>query len=86
MKPMFNLVKTLTLVTQFTFSLLTPIVLSLLLCWYITEKTACGLWIYIPGFIVGLGTAFMTAYRLYLQVTKKDRKENRQRTAFNKHS
>ncbi len=85
MKPLMNLVKIMTMVTQFTFSLLTPIILSLLLCWYITDRTGCGLWIYIPGFILGLGTAFMVAYRLYLQVVKKDKKENRQRTSFNRH-
>ncbi len=86
MKSMMNFFKIMTLVTQFAFSLLTPIILSLLLCWYIIDRTGAGGWIYIPGFIVGFGTAFMTAYKLYLQVTKRDRKENRQRTSFNKHS
>lgn len=82
---MMNLFKIMTLVTQFAFSLLTPIILSLLLCWYITDKTGCGLWIYVPGFITGFGTAFMVAYKLYLQVLKRDKKENRRKTSFNRH-
>ncbi|MDO4490464.1 MAG: AtpZ/AtpI family protein [Lachnospiraceae bacterium] len=80
-----NFFTTMTIVTQFAVSLLTPIVLSLLLCWYLTDRTGIGLWVYIPGFIVGFGTAFMVAYKLYLQVLKKDKKENRQRTSFNRH-
>lgn len=85
MKSFMNFFQIMTLVTQFTVSLLTPIILCLLLCYYIQTKTGCGLWIYIPGFITGFCTAFMVAYKLYLQVLKKDKKENRQRTSFNRH-
>ena len=85
MKSMARLVKRMTLVTQFAFSLLTPTVGCLLLCWFLCEETGVGLWIYIPGFILGLGSSFMVAYKLYLRVLKEDRKEDRKKVSFNSH-
>ena len=46
-----------------------------------------GGWIYIPGFIMGLGGSFMTAYKLYLAImkTQKKKKNREHEKAFNRH-
>jgi preprotein translocase subunit SecF len=77
----------LTMVTQFGISLLTPTVFCLLICWWIISKTGVGEWIYIIGFIFGLGSSFMVAYKLYLSVMSKEekQKEKRKTVSFNKH-
>ena len=43
--------------------------------------------IYIPGFIMGLGGSFMTAYKLYLAImkTQKKKKNREHEKAFNRH-
>ena len=45
--------------------------------------------IYIPGFILGLGASFMTAYKFYMYVLKKEKKTSkkfrRKGVYFNKH-
>ena len=45
------------------------------------------MWIYIPGFIMGLGGSFMTAYKLYLAImkTQKKKKNREHEKAFNRH-
>lgn len=42
---------------QLGYSLVTPILLSLALCWWICDAFGVGEWIYIPGMILGLGAA-----------------------------
>ena len=43
--------------------------------------------IYIPGFIMGLGGSFMTAYKLYLAImkTQKKKKNREHERSFNNH-
>ena len=57
-----------------------------------SDKKLCtrlnvGLWVYIPGMILGLGASFMTAYKVYLSVTGKQKKRERgeNEVSFNKH-
>lgn len=79
--------KNITMVTQFGLSLLMPLLMCLGLCWWLVTKVGLGAWVYIPGFIFGLGSSFMVAYRLYLSVLKKEEKEKKKRTSvsFNQH-
>lgn len=65
----------LSMIGQFGVSLVVPLVLILYLCYLGVSRLGLGLWIYIPGLILGLGTSFMTAYRLYLTITQRDRRE-----------
>ena len=66
--------KNITMVTQFGLSLLMPLLMCLGACWWLVTKVGLGAWVYIPGFIFGLGSSFMVAYRLYLSVLKKEEK------------
>ena len=76
--------KQLTLLTQFGLSLITPLLLCLLICWYLTYRFDIGVWVYIIGFFFGLGGSFMTGYKFYLANLSKDRGEKPKRS-FNTH-
>lgn len=53
----------------------------------LNSRFMIGGWIYIPGFIMGLGGSFMTAYKLYLAImkTQKKKKNREHEKAFNRH-
>ena len=88
MKNWTDILKNLTILTQFSLSFITPLLLCLALSWWLTEKFQIGPWIYIPGFFFGLGGSAMVAYKLYLSVSshqKKERKEKKQHISFNRH-
>ncbi len=82
-----DFMKNITMVTQLGLSLLTPTVLCILGCWWLTAHTGIGLWLYIVGFLFGLGSSFMVAYNLYLRIMKKEDKEKKKRSSvsFNSH-
>ena len=69
MKNWADILKNLTILTQFGLSFITPLLLCLALSWWLTEKFNLGSWVYIPGFFFGLGGSAMVAYKLYLSVT-----------------
>lgn len=77
----------LTLLGQLGLSLATPILMCLFGCYFACEKLHAPLWIYLPGMVLGLGASFMTAYKVYLSVTKKEKKQKRgdHEYAFNEH-
>lgn len=76
--------KQLTLLTQFGLSLIMPLLLCLLLCWYLTYRFDIGVWVYFIGFFFGLGGSFMTGYKFYLANLAKDR-EDKPKKSFNTH-
>ena len=53
----------LTMLTQFGLSLVTPLFLCLALCWWLCDRCSMGTWIYLPGFIFGIGGGAMTAWK-----------------------
>lgn len=59
--------------SQLGFSLITPLLLSLLICSWLTRHTAVGLWIYFPAFFLGLGGSGMTGWKLYQHIQKKQK-------------
>ena len=88
MKQWTDLVKNLTMLTQFSLSLMTPLLMCLGICWWLTAKAGLGGWVFIPGFFFGLGGSAMVAYKLYLAVERKNRKEKeekREYISFNRH-
>ncbi len=88
MKQWMNLAKNLMMTTQFGFSLVTPLLLCIGLCWLLTAKAGAGGWVYLPGFLFGLGGSGMTAWKLYLAETKRDKKkeqESQRGCSFNTH-
>ena len=63
--------------------------MCLLICYILCSKGIAGVWVYIPGFILGLGASFMTAYKFYMYVMKKEKKRSekirRMGIYFNRH-
>lgn len=77
----------LTLLAQLGLSLAMPLLMCLAGCYMLCTRFGVGLWIYLPGMILGLGASFMTAYKVYLAVTGKEKKTGRgnREKSFNKH-
>lgn len=87
MKQWTDIIKNITMLTQFGLSFITPLLLCLGGCWWITSHTGIGGWIYILGFFFGMGGSGMVAYKLYLSVNNRQKKEEKKRTkiAYNRH-
>ena len=87
MKDWMTISRRLVMLGQLGLSLLMPLLLCLLGCYLLTSRLGLGLWVYFPGFILGLGGSFMTAYKLWINVVNKARKEGEDKApAFNRHS
>lgn len=89
MKDLSEVLRHLTLVGQLGLSLAMPLLLCLFACYFLTSRLSWPVWIYIPGFILGIGSSFMTAYKFYRSVILKDRtakKKKRDGTvSYNEH-
>ena len=66
------------MVIQFGLSLVIPVLACLYGCYWLTENTGVGGWVYIPGLILGIGSSCMTWYKLYLRYEKKRRQKKDQ--------
>ena len=87
MKQWTDIVKNLSMLTQFGLSLITPLLMCLAICWLLYAKAGLGGWIYIPGFFFGLGGSGMVAWKLYLSVNSKEKKEKPKKgVSFNSHT
>ena len=71
--------RNLALASQFGISFISPLLLCVVLCWWLTTRLGLGGWIYIPGFFFGLGGSFSIAYKLYLTVTGQLKKEKKKK-------
>jgi len=80
-----NICRTLPLVGQLGLSIVVPIVLCIVVCNWLINKFGMGTWVYIPGFIFGLGASFMTMYKLYLSEKEKSKRDENAPCAFNEH-
>ena len=86
MKNWSELIKNLTMLTQFGLSLITPLSLCIGISWYLDTHTGIGGWIYIAGFFFGLGGSGMFAYKTFKKVTgKTKKKDNSKGISFNRH-
>lgn len=87
MKEWADIIKNVSLLTQFGLSLMTPLLLCLGICWWLTSRFCIGGWIFIPGFFFGLGGSATVAYKLYLSETLRQKKEKKKdKVSFNRHS
>lgn len=59
------------MVGQLGLSLVMPLLICIFACYMLTTRLGMPGWIYILGFFFGLGGSMMTAYKVYLEVTKK---------------
>ncbi len=77
------------MVGQLGLSLLMPLLMCLFACYLLVSKLSVGAWVYIPGFILGLGASMTTAYKVYLSVVHKEEKKKLKRDPnevyFSKH-
>ncbi|MCD7735610.1 MAG: AtpZ/AtpI family protein [Lachnospiraceae bacterium] len=89
MKKNRDFIKNITLFSQFGLSLVTPLLMCMLACWWLTSHAGLGTWVYLPGFVLGLGGSGTFAYRSYLTVIKREEKDKnekkREKVSFNKH-
>ena len=87
MKQWMDIVKNLSMLTQFGLSLITPLLMCLAICWLLCAKAGVGGWVYIPGFFFGLGGSGMVAWKLYLSVSSREKKEKPKKgVSFNNHT
>lgn len=86
MKNWADIFKNITMLTQFGLSLITPLLVCLGVCWWLSSRMGLGGWIFIPGFFFGMGGSGMVAYKLYLSITTRQKKEKKSKVSFNRHS
>ena len=80
-----TILRHLTMLGQLGLSLIMPVLMCMGGCWLLCTKLGLGLWVYIPGFILGLGSSGVTAYKTWQQVMKKDAKKDQENVSFNRH-
>lgn len=86
MKQLQETYKNILLLTQFGLSFITPLLLCLGFCFWLTSSFHVGGWIFILGFFFGMGGSGMVAYKLYLSVTKQQKKDKiKEKVYFNSH-
>ena len=87
MKNWADILKNITLLTQFGLSFITPLLVCLGVCWWLSSHMGVGGLVFIPGFFFGMGGSGMVAYKLYLSVITREKKNRKkQKVFFNKHS
>lgn len=85
MKEWSKAFRNLSILSQFGLSLVMPLLLCLFVAYQLRERFSLSYWIYLPAFFFGLAASFMTAYKFYLSVSKKEKKQETKDQAFNQH-
>ena len=83
-----NVFRNISLLTQLGLSLAAPLLMCLGACWWLTAHAGIGAWVYIPGFILGLGSSAMVGYKFYvaeMKRTEKESREKKKKISFNQH-
>jgi hypothetical protein len=73
-------------VGQLGLDLIMPVLLCLAGCWYLTSHLGWGLWIYIPGFLLGIGAGAMTFWKFYTKIVMKEHRNPDKNKRRVKHS
>ena len=85
MKEWSKAFRNLMILSQFGLSLAMPLLLCLFVAYQLREHFHLSYWIYLPAFFFGLAASFMTAYKFYLSVSEKEKKQETKDRAFNQH-
>ena len=85
MKEWSKAFRNLSILSQFGLSLAMPLLLCLFVAYQLREHFHFSYWIYLPAFFFGLAASFMTAYKFYLSVSEKEKKQETKDRAFNQH-
>jgi hypothetical protein len=88
-KRMSEIISQFAMVGQLGLSLLMPLLMCLFVCYLLCARLSVGAWVYIPGFILGLGGSMTTAYKVYLAVIHREEKKRKEKSnaeiSFNRH-
>ena len=84
-KQMRDALRQLTYLSQLGLSLVVPLLMCVFLCYWLTTRFNIGGWIYIPGFLFGLGSSCMTAWKFYTSVNARNKKDKKKPPSFNSH-
>ena len=86
-KQLSEIARQLTWLGQLGLSLIMPLLLAIGACVLLNNRFDIGGWIFIPGFILGIGASFMTAYKFYLSETASSKKDAAKRKGgYNRHT
>ncbi len=85
MKEWSKAFRNLSILSQFGLSLAMPLLLCLFVAYQLREHFHLSYWVYLPAFFFGLAASFMTAYKFYLSVSEKEKKQETKDRAFNQH-
>lgn len=86
MKRLGDIYKNMLMLTQFGLSFITPLLMCLALCWWLNTRIGIGGWVYLLGFFFGMGGSGTVAYKLYLSVANRQKKEEKkEKISFNRH-
>lgn len=86
MKALSEAFKQIALIGQLGITLISPLVLCILACWFLTAKLDVGEWVFLPGILFGLGGSFMSGYKFYMSEKKKAEKDSdKNKAQFNNH-
>lgn len=81
-----NVLKQVSWLSQLGLSIIMPMLICVLICAFLTLKFDIGEWIFIPGFILGLGASFTTGYKFYVSESKKSEKDkDTRKRGYNNH-
>ena len=75
MKNRNSILNQITILSQLGLSLASPLLLCLFLCSWLCARFGLGGWIYLPGFVFGLGGSAMTARKIYLRIMKQEKQK-----------
>ena len=91
-RQLHELLRHLSMLTQFGLSLVAPVLICVGFCAFLTARTGIGPWIYIPGFLFGLGGSVSTALKFGKMVSGQQKREDKDRKikkrkgiSFNEH-
>ena len=85
MKEWSKAFRNLSILSQFGLSLAMPLLLCLFVAYQLREHFHLSYWVYLPAFFFGLAASFMTAYKFYLSVSNKEKRQETKDRAFNQH-
>lgn len=81
---MYKMLQDIIWVSQLGLNLIMPLLLCLGGCWWLCTRMGVGLWLYIPGFLLGMASSWSSAWRFY-RLTQKRAREGERSAAFNQH-
>ncbi len=88
MKTIAQALEDLVWVSQLGLSLMMPLLLLMGLCYWLTTSVGVGHWVYLPGFLFGIGagaTSFWSFWQMTQRRNAKKAKAKQQTISFNHH-